>query len=173
MSERYEFAIPLRIWHPSMPPGSITRRLRLSPRLTKTAGAARRDPRKKALGGVNRESYWTTTVIRHGVGRAGRRSAAEQHLQRFCEKLLRHADFFSRIHRDGGSVRRWVDSHSRRNYTFELTPKSLESLSAAGVTLVIDVYPYPQNWSASTGGGRAVPSSARRATTRSGRRAPT
>jgi hypothetical protein len=146
MSERYEFAISLRIWHPTMLPGLITRRLRLRPRITKTAGAARRDPRGKALGGANRESYWSAEVIRHGVRSAGRRSAAEQHVERFCKKILRHAEFFRRINADGGSVRLWVDSHSRRNYTFELTARCLESLAAAGVALVIDVYPYPQNW---------------------------
>jgi hypothetical protein len=137
-----------------MPPGSITRRLRLAPRITKTAGAARRTPRGALLrsangallGGVNRESYWVTHVIRHGVGSAGRRSSKERYIERFCKKLIRHADFFRRIRLEGGHVRLWVDSHSRRNYALEFTPECLESLAAAGVALVIDVYPYPQNW---------------------------
>jgi hypothetical protein len=154
MSEPYDFAISLRIWHPSMSPGLITRRLRLAPRTKKTVGAARRTPRGALLrmangtrlGGVNPESYWVADVIRHGVGSVGRRSAAEQYVERFCKKLVRHAEFFRRIRRDGGHVRVWVDSHSRRNYTFEWTPRCLESLAAAGVALVIDVYPYPQNW---------------------------
>jgi hypothetical protein len=145
MTERYDFAISLRIWHPSMSPGLITRRLQLTPRLKKTTGAARRTPRGTLLGGVNPESYWVADVVRHGVGSAGRRSSAEQHVERFCKKLVRHAEFFRRVHRDGGHVRVWVDSHSRRNYTFELTPQCLKSLEAAGVALVIDVYPYPQN----------------------------
>jgi len=76
MSERYDFAISLRIWHPSMSPASITRRLRLTPRIKKTAGAARRTARRALLraasgtllGGVNPESYWVADVIRHGVG---------------------------------------------------------------------------------------------------------
>jgi hypothetical protein len=122
--------------------------------MKKTAGAARRTPRGALLrtasgtllGGVNPESYWVADVIRHGVGAAGRRSSAEQHVERLCRKLLRHAEFFRRIRHDGGDVRVWVSSHSRRNYTFELTPRCLESLAAAGVALVIDVYPYPQNW---------------------------
>jgi len=154
MSERYEFAISLRISHPTMSPGSITRRLRLAPKIKKTAGAARRTPRGgllraadgTLLGGVNRESYWSADIIRPGVGRVGRRSAAEQHVERLCKKLVRHADFFTRIHREGGHVSVWVSSHSRRNYTFELTPRCLKWLAAAGVALVIDVYPYPQNW---------------------------
>jgi hypothetical protein len=37
-----------------------------------------------------------------------------------------------------------VDSYSRHNYTFVLTPACLESLRAARVELGIDVYPYPQ-----------------------------
>jgi hypothetical protein len=127
MSERYDFAISLRIWHPSMSPGSITRRLRLAPRTKKTGGAARRTPRGALLrmangtrlGDVNPESYWVADVIRHGVGSVGRRSAAEQCVERCCKKLVRHAEFFRRIRRDGGHVRVWVDSHSRRNYTFE------------------------------------------------------
>jgi len=143
MSEHYEFAISLRIWHPSMSPGSITRRLRLTPRITKTAGAARRDGRGKALGGVNRQSYWSADVIRHGVGAAGRRSSAEQRVERLCKKLVRHAEFFRGIHRAGGHVRIWVDSQSRRNYTFEFTAKCLQSLAAAEAALVIDVYPDP------------------------------
>ena len=154
MSKRYEFAISLRIWHPSMSPGSITRRLRLTPSIKRTAGTARRTPRGAPLrtasgtllGGVNSESYWVADVIRHGVGSVRRRSSAEQHVERLCKKLLRHAAFFRRIQRDRGHVRVWVDSHSRRNYAFELTPRCLESLAAAGVSLVIDVYPYPQNW---------------------------
>ena len=154
MSERYDFAISLRIWHPSMSPASITRRLRLTPRIKKTAGAARRTARRALLraasgtllGSVNPESYWVADVIRHGVGSPGRRSSAEQHVERFCRKLVRHAEFFRRVHRDGGHVRVWVDSHSRRNYTFELTPRCLASLESAGVALVLDVYPYPQSW---------------------------
>ena len=154
MSERYSFAISLRIWHPSMSPGLITRRLRLRPWTRKTAGAARRTPRGtllrsasgKLLGDVNPESYWSADIIRHGVGSAGHRSSAEQHVERLSKKLFRHAEFFRRIRRDGGHVRLWVDSYSRRNYTFELTPRCLESLAAAGVALVIDVYRYPQNW---------------------------
>src|SRR6058998_2678303 len=134
MAERYDFAISLRIWHPSMSAGSITRRLRLVPRIEKTAGAARRTPSGALLrtasgtllGGVDPEPYWVADVIRHGVGSAGRRSSAEQHVERLCKKLVRHAQFFRRIHRDGGHVRVWVDSHSRRNYTFEWTPRSLE-----------------------------------------------
>jgi len=101
MSERYDFAISLRIWHPSMSPASITRRLRLTPRIKKTAGAARRTARRALLraasgtllGGVNPESYWVADVIRHGVGSAGRRSSAEQHVERFCRKFVRHAEF--------------------------------------------------------------------------------
>jgi len=154
MSERYEFALSLRIWHPSMSPGSITRRLRLTPTIRKTAGAARRTPRGallrsangSLLGGVNRGSYWVTDVIRHGVGSADRRSAVEHHIERFCKKLIRHASFFRRIRLEGGHVRLWVDSHSPRNYALELTPECVKSLAAADVTLVIDVYPYPQNW---------------------------
>jgi hypothetical protein len=98
------------------------------------------------LGGVNRESYWSASILRRGVGRVGRRSAAEQHVERACKKLRCHAEFFKRIRDDGGRVQIWVSSHSRRNYTFELTPGCLDSLAAAEVGLVIDVYPYPQNW---------------------------
>jgi hypothetical protein len=39
-----------------------------------------------------------------------------------------------------------VDSHSQTNYTFELTPTCLELLARAGIAVVFDVYPHPQNW---------------------------
>ena len=154
MSERYEYAISLQIWHPSMSPGLVTRTLHLRPRIKKTAGAARRTPRGALLrsangvllGGINRESYWSASIIRQAVGRVGRRSSAEQHVERFCKKLRRHAQFFERIHHDGGRVQIWVSSHSRQNYTFELTPGCLDTLAAAGVGLVVDVYPHPQTW---------------------------
>ena len=61
-------------------------------------------------------------------------------------KLIRHGDFFRQIQRDGGQVRLWVDSHGKTNYAFELTSDNLELLAAIGVTLVFDIYPYPQNW---------------------------
>ena len=154
MSQRYEYAVSLRIRHPSMRPGLITRTLGLTPKIKKTAGAARRTPRGALLrsadgtllGGVNPWSYWVADILRHGVGRVGRRSSEEQHVERLCKKLVRHAQFFKRIHHDGGQVEIWVSSHSSRNYTFELTPGRLQSLASAGVALVIDVYPYPQNW---------------------------
>src|SRR5438552_1451920 len=147
MSERYDFAISLRIWHPSMSPASITRRLRLTPRIKKTAGAARRTARRALLraasgtllGGATPESYWVADVIRHGVGSASRRSSAEQHVERFCKKLVRHAEFFRRAKHDRDQVRIWVDSHRRRNYTFELTPRCLETHEGAEIALVIDV----------------------------------
>jgi hypothetical protein len=129
-----------------MSPGLVTRTLHLSPEMKKTAGAARRTPRGTVLGGIYRESYWLASIVRKAVGRVGRRSSAEQHVERFCKKLRRHAQLFKRIHDDGGRVLIWVSSHSRRNYTFELTRACLDTLAAVGVGLVIDVYPSPQRW---------------------------
>jgi hypothetical protein len=154
MAQAYEFAVSLRIWHPSISTESITRKLRLRPSLTKTAGRRRRTPLGaplrsadgRLLGGANRESYWVADIIRPGVRSTGRQASAERHIERICRRLRRHAEFFRRIRREGGDVRIWVDSHSRRNYAFELTPACLEVLAAAAVALVIDVYPYPQNW---------------------------
>ena len=145
MSQWYEFAISLRIWHPSMLPASITKRLRLSPHITKTAGAARRTPQGNLLGGVNRESYWSADITPRGM-RSSKRQRVEAHIARLSRKLIRHGEFFKQIHRDGGQVRIWVDSHSQTNYTFELTPTCLELLARAGIAVVFDVYPHPQNW---------------------------
>jgi len=154
VSERYEYALSLRIGQPSMSPGAITRRIRLKPQFTWAAGSPRRTPRGaplrsadgRFLGGVRRDSYWSAHIVRYRVGRCGRPLAAEILIEKFCRRLVRHAEFFKRIWDECGHVWLWVDSHSGLNYTFTLSPDCIGLLAAAGVMLVIDVYPYPQNF---------------------------
>lgn len=100
------------------------------------------DPRKTLKGtlleGVRSEGYWSANPFSYGW-RESTDAEIEDALEELITFLEPHRDFLRNISQ-GGTVRIWVSSHSRRNYAFELSPGMLTRLASLGATFVHDIY---------------------------------
>jgi hypothetical protein len=144
VAQPYEFHITMTIWHPSIVPAAISRRLRMRPHRTQTVGTPRRTPKGQRLDGTYPRSYWSADVTPGGVSSV--RKPPEWYVARVGRRLEPHGVFLRRLRREGGRVLLWVSTHGEKNYAVELSPAALELLAGAGVELALDVYPNRQNW---------------------------
>jgi hypothetical protein len=89
--------------------------------------------------------YWYKTITPGGV-KVPSEKIATQTISELLIRLRRHAQFLRRLKRSGGIIEIWLSTYSTTNYSFILTPELIESIGRLGCVLIVDVYPYKQNW---------------------------
>ena len=147
MSQRYEYSVGLQMHHPSIDPRAISRRLKMRPRISWRVGEPRVTPVGTPLSGIRQDTYWSKTITPGGA-KVPRGRIAEEKLATLMKRLRPHASFLKGLRRTGGTVEIWISSYSTANYSFTLEPALIKSIHDLGCELIIDVYPYRQNWGA-------------------------
>ena len=145
MSQRYEYSLALRIHHPSLDPGDISRALRMRPGISWRVGEPRVSLSGAPLPGVRADTYWSKTLTPGGV-KVPRGALAEAKVTTLMKRLRGHAAFLSRLRRTGGRVEVWISSYSTHNYSFVLPAPLVALISKLGCEFIVDVYPYRQRW---------------------------
>jgi len=144
MIQPHEYNIGLRVHHPSLDPRLISRRLKMRPRISWRVGEPRVTPTGTPLEGYRRDTYWSKT-IREWV-RVPSGNKAEIELTKLVRRLRPHSSFLNQLRRTGGRVEIWLSAYSTKNYSFTLQPPLIEAFHQLGCELVVDIYPYRQNW---------------------------
>lgn len=142
----FSFVVALRIWHPSIDPEIITKQLGLSPSHQSKAGAPRITPKGRALGGVYTESYWSTDPF-NGRDYRSYEDRIDEVLFDIISHLESKREFLLVLKDSGARMHLQVSTHSNRNYALVYPPELLMRSAQLGLSLVHDVYSYPQNWS--------------------------
>jgi hypothetical protein len=144
----------LRVRHPSIDPGEITRVLGLEPAHAWAAGSPRGEP--AAARGAHAESYWFAPLgesiwPRPGAdadrpGRAGQSwpfppqtLPLEAFLLAQVRLLTPHRGLFARISTEGGSCELVVTLSTRDRLSIELPPGLLRSLAALDIAITLDI----------------------------------
>ncbi|MEG2802622.1 hypothetical protein [Stenotrophomonas sp.] len=127
--------ISLRVWHPTLPHGSISDRIGLPERFAHTAGGARTSPSGALLGGVYEETYVSMPMVRKKIVELG------DELDTWLGRLEVHTDFFRSIVDAGGKVEFYVSAFVRDLGGFELDSLLVERLARAGMGVTIEIYP--------------------------------
>lgn len=140
----YSYSLALRIWHPSIDPAVISRKLSLLPKHTSTAGRPRQTPNGRVLGGNYAESFWHSDPFALGEY-SSTDDAAEDALAEVTKVLQPHKPFLLLLREQGARLHLQISSFSKRNYALELSPDFLAECSALGLSIVHDVYPCTQN----------------------------
>jgi hypothetical protein len=143
--QNYSFVIALRIWHPELDPQVITNALGMTPDITHKAGEPRITRQGRALGGTYARSHWSADPFQRGEYLSHQDQVVDVLIDA-TEALARHKDFLLSLRETGAHLHLQVSSHSNRNYAFELPPNLLGACAELGLSIVHDVYPYPQNW---------------------------
>jgi hypothetical protein len=145
MSQRYEYSIHLRVHHPSIDPRAISRKLKMRPGIYWRVGEPRVTPAGTALSGLHRETYWTKTITPGGV-KVPTQAIAAAKLVTLMKRLRPHARFLKGLRQSGGGFAIWISSYSTTNYSFIFDPTLIKSIHDLGCEMIVDVYPYRQNW---------------------------
>lgn len=138
-----KYEISLRLWHPSIDPADITKAIGVEPKFKHKVGLPRHAPSGAPLKGVYKESYWCANLVSWCENNS---SVIEEDLANLIVRLSPQKEFFSKIQNDGGRITLWISTHSLTNYCIQLPASLMLGLSNIGLSVIIDVYPYPQNW---------------------------
>lgn len=139
----YEFMMSLRIRHPGIDPGEITRALGIDPQHTWNVGDQRRDAMGVELVGVHRDSYWMGQLMMKPE-LARDRVDVESEILRTIGTLRRSFDFLERLKNEGGSAELHVNLYAREDFRLEFLPESLSLLGRMGLSIALDIKPSPQ-----------------------------
>jgi len=142
MAAPYSYSVSLRISHPRMDPGALTKSLRLKPSNSWKAGEPRRTPAGEPLKGMNRESFWTARLVQKRYATTPRRSL-EASLAAEIKRLQKHRTLFRRIQQSGGRTELFVGIFGENGFNFggELDADLLGGFTKLGLSLGLDIYP--------------------------------
>ena len=142
----------LRVRHPSIDQGEITRELGLEPAHAWAAGSPRGEP--PAAHGAHAQSYWFAPLgesiwQRAGVAQGPTAEPSwtfpsplvplETFLLSQIRLLVPHRGFFARISTEGGSCELAVTLNARERFSVELPPGLLRSLAELDIAITLDV----------------------------------
>ena len=130
----FDYAVSLRLRHPSRDPESFTAVLGLLPKISDKAGERRNRPGRE-LGFVSRESYWV-----HELSPApGQRF--EDFLTSWLKRLSAHEAVFHQLSAEGGKAELFVGFFMEsQSCGIELTPSLMGDCAALGLELGICLY---------------------------------
>jgi len=123
----FNYAVSLRVRHPSMDLSVLTDKLRLEPEHKWKAGEPRRSPTGSALGGNHRDSYWSALLPAQMVGPSS--MPLEQFFSQQLVQLGRHRELLSQLERDGGQVSLLVEVAPTANASLTFTSASARKLA--------------------------------------------
>lgn len=150
------FQISLRIRHPSIDPGAISRELRVEPEYSFKAGEPRESGSGMAATALHAETYWLGSLgsitsaaslsgfsgARTNVARERLPSATLESLTLALDALVigfirNHADFIRRI-RSEGQVSLLIELSTRALNGFTLSPQFCRAFSELGIAIEFD-----------------------------------
>ena len=134
-----DFTVSLRVRHPSIDPGEITRALGLEPQHGWKAGDARRTAQGQRLEGAYHETYWTGEFSEHTMGLLGVMTT-EAVLLQVAVQLRRSQQFLSRLQKEGATIELFVEVFGGNEFTFSLSPQLLSMLARCGVSVALQVH---------------------------------
>jgi hypothetical protein len=132
----YTYAISLRIEHPSIDPGELTRILGRSPDRAWRAGEPRTIPLGALIGPYQRGTYWTVRLV-HGAASDPSLATA---IDGTVRDLARHAPLLRRVRAEGGRAELFIGWFFERNSGDELPAALLSTLGQLGLDLSFDIY---------------------------------
>lgn len=139
----YEFTLSLRIRHPSIEPGEITRTLGIEPQHTWKAGDARRGPEGETLEGSYRETYWMARLV-EAPQVSSDLVSVESLLLKTLAQLRRSLQFLVNMNAEGGGAELHISIFAQDAFTLELLSESLAMLGRLGLAIAFEVQPQPQ-----------------------------
>lgn len=151
------FQLSLRIRHPSIDPGVISRELHVEPEYSFKAGEPRESGSGNAATAVHAESYWLGSLgsITSAMSLSGftgaRAQAARERMQAATVESLTlaldtlvvgfirtHSEFIRRIQNEEGQVSLLVELSTRSLSPFTLSPQFSRILSDLGIAVEFD-----------------------------------
>jgi hypothetical protein len=142
-----DFAISLRIRHPSIDPLELTKALGFSPEHSWRAGD-RREATDDSPATTYRETYWFGPLPGIPAGLLPQFSASRAIPQPPEDKLLfalaalrRTEGLLRRIVDDGGSIGLIIESFGPEAFRLDLSPSTLAMLARLGVEISLEVQP--------------------------------
>lgn len=130
----YAVAMSLRIWHPSILSGEMTKAIGLSPSLCNDVGAGRRTPTGQVLDGVYTETYW---LYKFGFPTE---PEIEDCITKALSMLSPKRDFLNRICSTGGRCELFIGMFLERNTGIELDRDLIRQVAEVGLALSFDVF---------------------------------
>ena len=151
------FQISLRIRHPSLDPGDISRELKVEPEYSFRAGEPRESGSGMAATALHAESYWLgslggVTAASSLIGFGGARAnVARERVQAAATESLtvaldaavisfmrQHADFIRRVQNEEGQVSLLIELSTRSLSGFTLSPQFSRMVSDLGIAVELD-----------------------------------
>ena len=151
------FQISLRIRHPSIDPGAISRELKVEPEYSFKAGDPRESGSGMAATALHAESYWlgSLSTITAATALTGfsstRASAARERIQAAAAETLtmtldaavisfmrQHAEFIRRVQNEEGQVSLLIELSVRSLSGFTLSPQFTRMVSDLGIAVELD-----------------------------------
>jgi hypothetical protein len=138
----YEITMSLGIRHPDIDPAQITRALCLQPEHVWRKGEERLDETGVGLGGNHRASYWFCEIDPRPRF-SGERIDVESELARVLHMLRKSIVFLQGLHYGGGVTELCVTIFAHGDFRIALLPEETALLGRLGITLTIEIKPYP------------------------------
>jgi hypothetical protein len=138
----YEFTMSLRIRHPTIDPAQISQSLGIEPQHSWRAGEPRLDSDGSALEGAYRESYWMGRIMAEPA-LASSKVGVESQLLQMLAQLRRSFGFLESLKQQGAVTELQVSIFAREDFSLEFMPESLQLLGRLGLTVQLEVKPYP------------------------------
>ena len=136
----YKYSLSLRVWHPTISPDTITKKLRLQPSRKWMAGEPRSTPKGSKLKGINKETYWTAELHRE-KSLLSRKMALEDFLTEQLARLKKVEKYFRHIRKTGGRIEFFVGLFCDKNMGAEVPSSLLAAMGKLGIDLSLDIYP--------------------------------
>jgi hypothetical protein len=134
MSSPFEYAVSLRVTHPSLHPAAISNELNMTARYSWMVGEQRKTPKGTPLDGAYRESYCSFDIGGAGDGElAGCLSQA-------VEKLKNHHEFLRKLRSSGGSAMFYAFWYPNGDTGEVFKTDLLLAMAHLGIGLGINVY---------------------------------
>ena len=136
----YRYLVSLRIWHPTINPDSITRKLGMQPFRKRMVGEQRSTPKGNTLQGINKDTYWTAE-LHTGKSLSSRKIALEDFLTDQLARFKKMGKYFGHIRKTGGRIGLFVGLFCDKNMGAEFPSSLLAAMGKLGIDVSLDIYP--------------------------------
>jgi len=134
MKKPFEFAVSLRVVHPTMDPDLICKSLDWEAEYRWKAGAPRQTPKGTPLEGHYRSSYCSFEIL------SGDDGELAHCLRAAVERLEKYADFLRQMRADGGKIQFYVFWYPNGDMGETFSVDLLSRMAALGIDLGLNVY---------------------------------
>jgi hypothetical protein len=132
----YYYRIIFRIRHPSIDPGALTKKLRMTPRHFGKVGEYRILPNGDVLKTRNKDTFWS-----YRDEYRGRSRNFFKRVERLANNLKPHRAFLHEISTAGGKCEIYVQLPGITNIGDSLYPQALQILAELDIVLSVELFP--------------------------------